>query len=79
MEGEITNKLFLQFKIDVPQEIDDSDFNSLILRIDKLRYTRKNTITMIEVQQHNRNIEEAQRLLENFKIKTYKNELEQGE
>lgn len=71
MEDGITNKIQIMFTIDVADEIGDSDFNTLVLRVQKLRYTRKNTITEVEAKLHNRNIEEMKKLLDNFKIETF--------
>lgn len=71
MEETKTNKLSISFIIDVPEQIDDSDFNSLVLRLQRLNDTRHSYTNNMDIEFHNRNIEEMQNLLENFKIKIF--------
>ena len=71
MEEEPSNKLRITFTIDVPEMISESDFNTLVLRMNNLRYTKENIKTVIDKENHNRNIEEMKKLLDNFIIKTF--------
>lgn len=65
-----TYKLRIMFDIDVPKNTIDSDFNSLILRLDKLRiFTSRNDVDKIMIEENNRNIQEMQNTLEHFIIK----------
>lgn len=68
--------LKITFKINAPQTDYQSDINTLILRIDKLRNFYKNiffenkTISNIDVEEHNANIKCIEEILEHMKFKT---------
>ena len=67
-------RYWLDFDIDVPKDAKDSDFNSLILRLYKLKYDILNDNgSTFFVKDYNRNIKEMQNTLENFIIKEYSN------
>ena len=63
----------ITFDIDVPKVALDSDFNSLILRLYKLKYEISNNENTFYIKDHNRNIKEMQNTLEHFIIKEYSN------
>lgn len=68
-------RLEITFIIDVPHTDFQSDFNTLILRMDKLRKFYDNVYneisqSNIDVDTHNRNVECMQELLEKMKFKT---------
>ena len=72
MEEDKVSKIAYTFKISVPESASQSDFNSLVIRLHYLKcfiesnaYDKNN----IEIISSNRNIEEMQQLLENFKMK----------
>lgn len=67
--------LEIRFIIDAPHTDYQSDFNTLILRIEKLRKFCDNvdndvSQSNIDVDCHNRNIECIQEILEKMKFKT---------
>ena len=67
--------LEITFKIDAPQTDYQSDINTLILRIDKLRHFYNNiffekTISNINVEEHNKNIECIEEILQHMKFRT---------
>lgn len=68
--------LEITFKIDAPQTDYQSDINTLILRMDKLRNFYKNiffenkTILNIDIEEHNANIKCIEEILEHMKFKT---------
>lgn len=67
--------LEIRFIIDAPHTDYQSDFNTLILRIEKLRKFYDNvdndvSQSNIDVDCHNRNIECIQEILEKMKFKT---------
>ena len=64
--------LRITFTIDAPEEIEASDFNSLVLRMLRLSDTIHVLRDKADIENYNRNIKEMQNLLENFKIKTFK-------
>lgn len=73
-EEDTTYKKRIMFDIDVPKDAKDSDFNSLILRLYKLKYDILNDNgNTFFVKEYNRNIKEMQNTLENFIIKEYSN------
>ena len=61
----------INFYLRGPEDISTSDFNSLILRLSELRdfISSSHYYSEIEIEQNNRNIEEIQSLLNNFKIR----------
>jgi len=70
MEEDKTYKIRIMFDIDVPKNTIDSDFNSLILRLNKLRdFISTNEVDTISIEENNRNIQEMQNTLEHFRIK----------
>lgn len=67
--------LKISFIVDVPHTDYQSDFNTLILRMEKLRNFYDNVYndvsqSNIDVDCHNRNIECMQEILEKMKFKT---------
>lgn len=68
--------LEITFKIEAPQTEYQSDINTLILRIDKLRqfynniFLENKTVSNINVEQHNKNIECIEEILQHMKFKT---------
>lgn len=71
MEEGKTNKLYITFILDVPDNTKKSDFNTLILRLQELRNSIENVEHYDEIfmKCNNNNITEMQKLLENFKYK----------
>ena len=70
MEEGKTNKLYITFVLDVPDNAEKSDFNTLVLRLDKLRRSiiiKDNDELSLKFNNHN--VTEMQKLLENFKYK----------
>lgn len=68
-------ELEITFKIETPHTDLQSDINTLILRIDKLRHFYNNIIlekpiSDINVESHNKNIECIEEILERMKFKT---------
>lgn len=65
----------IPFYLRGPENISTSDFNSIILRLSELRDFISSSYYHgeIEIDQHNRNIEEIQLLLNNFKIRKKSN------
>lgn len=67
--------LEITFKIEVPHTDYQSDINTLILRIDKLRHFYKNIffedepITNINIEEHNTNIKCIEEILQHMKFK----------
>lgn len=66
--------LEITFKIDAPQTDYQSDINTLILRIDKLRHFYNNLYfgksqSNIDVESHNKNIECIEEILQHMKFK----------
>ena len=60
----------ITFDIDVPKVAIDSDFNSLILRLYKLKCEiSNNNENTFFIKEYNRNIQEKQNSLEHFIIK----------
>ena len=70
--------LEITFKIEAPHTDYQSDINTLILRIDKLRHFYRNiffenkTTTNIDIEQHNANIKCIEEILKNMKFKNEK-------
>lgn len=67
--------LEITFKIETPKNDYQSDMNTLILRIDKLRHFYNNlyndkTLSNIEVNVHNGNIKCIEEILQHMKFKT---------
>ena len=67
--------LEITFKIEAPHTIYQSDLNTIILCIDKLRYFYNNiyneeTMSNINVEVHNKNIECIEEILQHMKFKT---------
>ena len=64
-------EVVIPFYLRGPDDISTSDFNSIILRLSKLRDFISSSCyyDKIEIYQNNRNIEEIQSLLNNFKIR----------
>lgn len=68
--------LEITFKIEAPHTEYQSDINTLILRIDKLRnfynnlFNENKTISNINVETHNKNIECIEEILQHMKFKT---------
>jgi hypothetical protein len=67
--------LEITFKIEAPQTLYQSDINTLILRIDKLRQFYNNIFfdrpqSNIDVEEHNKNIECIEEILQHMKFKT---------
>lgn len=70
MEEDKTYKLNITFIIDVPDNLEKSDFNTLVLRLDELRRNIKNKGNdEISRKLNNINIIKMQDLLENFKYR----------
>jgi hypothetical protein len=70
MEEETTNKLMITFTIDAPTTITDSNFNTLILRLEELRKMKDDTCkTEEELKWNNLNVEKMKEILDNFKFK----------
>lgn len=70
MEEGKTNKLYITFILDVPDNAEKSDFNTLVLRLDKLRRSIKTFENdELSLKFNNHNVTEMQKLLENFKYK----------
>lgn len=72
MEEGKTNKLYITFILDVPDNTEKSDFNTLILRLQELRDSIEN-VEHDEIFRkcNNYNVTEMQKLLENFKYKEF--------
>lgn len=67
--------LEITFKIDAPHTDYQSDLNTLILRIDKLRQFYNNIFSdkpqsNIDVEEHNTNIKCIEEILQHMKFKT---------
>ncbi len=67
--------LEITFKIETPHTDYQSDMNTLVLRIDKLRHFYENiyndkTLSNIEVDVHNENIKCIEEILQHMKFKT---------
>lgn len=67
--------LEITFKIDAPHTDYQSDLNTLILRIDKLRQFYNNIFSdkqqsNIDVEEHNANIKCIEEILQHMKFKT---------
>lgn len=67
--------LEIRFIIDAPHTEYQSDFNTLILRMERLRKFYDNihndkSSSIIDVDTHNRNVECMQEILEKMKFKT---------
>lgn len=69
-DNETTNKLYITFTLDVPDNTEKSDFNTLILRLQELRNFIEDNNCKDE-KWNNLNVEEMQKLLENFKFKEF--------
>lgn len=72
--------LEITFKIDAPHTEYQSDLNTLILRIDKLRQFYNNIFyekpqSNIDVEVHNKNIECIEEILQHMKFRTINNEV----
>lgn len=72
--------LEITFKIEAPQTLYQSDINTLLLRIDKLRYFYNNIyneepISNMNVEEHNTNIKCIEEILQHMKFKTIDNEV----
>ena len=67
--------LEITFKIEAPHTDYQSDINTLILRIDKLRHFYRNiffenkTISNIDIEEHNTNIKCIEEILQHMKFK----------
>ena len=67
--------LEITFKIEAPHTDYQSDINTLILRIDKLRHFYENiffenkTISNIDIEEHNTNIKCIEEILQHMKFK----------
>lgn len=73
MEEGKTNKLYITFILDVPDNAEKSDFNTLVLRLDELRRSIKSKENdELFLKFNNHNVTEMQKLLENFKYKEIK-------
>lgn len=71
--------LEITFKIEAPHTEYQSDLNTLILRIDKLRQFYNNIFyeksqSNINVEVHNKNIECIEEILQHMKFKTFDKE-----
>lgn len=65
-----TYKIRIMFDIDVPKNVEESDFNSLVLRLYTLKQFREaNNYEKWSVENNNRNIREIQNTLKNFIVK----------
>lgn len=71
MEDKTTNKLMITFTIDTPTTIADSNFNTLILRLEELRRMKDDTGCKTEeaLKWNNLNVEKMKEILDNFKFK----------
>jgi len=63
------DKKCISFEIKTPKTISESEFIALVYRLEKLKNnTEFCGLTVMEMHDHNRNIQEMQDILEHFKI-----------
>ena len=70
-EKQKSNEIEVCFYIKRANDISISDFNTIILRLCKLRdFIERGSYNQIDIDMNNSNIEALKELLENFKIKS---------
>ena len=73
MEHDFREPIEIRFVLDAPQTEYESELNTLILRIDKLVRLNneifEGTLSNIDINENNKNVECIQEILEHFKFK----------
>lgn len=70
-EKQKSDEIEVCFYIKKAYDVSISDFNTIILRLCKLRdFIERGNCTQIDIDMNNNNIEALKELLENFKIKS---------
>ena len=73
--NEEEKKLTYKFDVVFPNDIAESEFNTLLIRLTFLNdFLKNNDYESFYVENHNRNIKEMKRLLDSFIIRRFKNE-----